>query len=116
MYDENKEEPMTLPCSYNETVKALRNCEAHGNGGDCRKECPYVDQDCGACMHDVLLHDAANAIERLQAEVEEWSQKAFIEQSKAIENLKEIEQLKAEVQQLKGECIQILINGDLDEE
>ena len=55
---------------YDERVKALRNCEVHGNGGDCRKECPYVDQDCGACNHEALLHDAADAIERLTDEIE----------------------------------------------
>lgn len=54
---------------YNELIKALRNCEEHGNGGDCRKECPYVDRDCGICNHEVLLHDAADAIERLQADL-----------------------------------------------
>lgn len=53
-----------------ELINALRNCEVHGNGGDCRKECPYVDQDCGACNHEALLHDAADAIERLVAEAE----------------------------------------------
>ncbi len=55
-------------------IKALRNCEAHGNGGDCRKECPYVDQDCGACNHEALLHDAANAIEKLIKERDKYKE------------------------------------------
>ena len=58
-----------------ELIKALRNCEVHGNGGDCRKECLYVDHDCGVCKHDVMLHDAADAIERLTAEREQMKDK-----------------------------------------
>ena len=40
-----------------------------------------------------LCGRSADAIEKLTEEIEEWSQKAFIEQQKAIENMKEVERL-----------------------
>ena len=53
---------------YNELIDALRLCERMGG---C-KGCPRQNQN-GNCW-DYLLNDAADAIERLQAQVPRWIQ------------------------------------------
>ena len=86
-----------------ELIEALRNCEVHGNGGDCRKECPYVDQDCGACIHEALLHDAADALEATEKRIAELIEAVANRDRLADDMNKYI--WKLEMQLLKeGEC------------
>ena len=56
---------------YDEMVKALR-CEQYGDDECLNVECPYWS-DLG-CRNGVANREAADAIERLQAEVEQWKQ------------------------------------------
>ena len=121
MYDENGE-LMTLPCSYEEFVKALRYCisDYYVTRG-CRK-CP-LNKDGMICgTQDDAIKYAADAIERLQADLAkkdsqltEWknawrianslykSAQAEIDELRANQHelVERIERLKAELSELK---------------
>ena len=74
--------------TIDDIISALRNCLEHGGNKDCRIDCPYVDQSCGACAHEQMLYDAANALEAAASEIE--SRDLLLEkQKKEIRNLSE---------------------------
>jgi predicted RNA-binding Zn-ribbon protein involved in translation (DUF1610 family) len=53
-----------------ELIKALRHC-VERNCTDCRYDCQYVEQDTGACLHEYLISDAADALEAAEQRLAE---------------------------------------------
>ena len=92
--------------SYTDLIKALRCCAEHKYR--CL-ECEFLHD--GVCS---VMHDAAAAIEELEAEVDKWTDVAYqdsLEQMKMQERIWELEALKeAHIKPSYGEWLTVEVN------
>ena len=54
--------------TYHGMAESLRHCVKR-NGTDCRYDCQYVERDTGACLHEYLMSDAADYLDKAAATI-----------------------------------------------